>query len=656
MCGIAGILARHTRATDSWHVLARMSRTIGHRGPDGHGYFVSGPIGLAHRRLSIIDVVGGRQPMIDQERGHVFAYNGELYNFLSLRAELESRGSVFTTRSDTEVFLRLACSTSFDWLKRLNGMFAFALWAEGSRQLILGRDRLGIKPLFYAALPDEFVFASEIKALLQHPGVQRVANVDRVPEYLAFRSVTGTDTMFKGIHQVPPGHVLVVSQNDLSIKALPFWPPEPLFPSEAAGSDAEIRDRIEFTLRDSVRRQIISDVPVGTFLSGGVDSSLITTFARSFEHDEQLHTFSVGFEEADYDESRFANVVASKIGATHHALVVTEKEYLGELERTVVQLDEPLNHAHTVQLQLLSRCAKSFVTVVLTGEGADELFGGYPRVHIPLLARRLSWLPEASVRMLCRAARLAGLRRAVKLLESAANEREAVVHGARFVPRHDLDLLYPDGAPCASSRETVFADLSRTGLADLNRVLRFDQLTYLPSLLSRLDKTSMAAAVECRVPFLDNDVIDASLSVPSHLKVRVGRENKVVLKQIGAKYLPDDLVYRRKVGFGTPLTHWFRNPSGLGGYLELLAEPSARVAAYVDRRAVSRLVANHRGGKADHAEAIWGLLALELWHRHVLERAVSKDACSHWHGELANMVPIESPFSSAAAFHSGMTV
>ena len=563
----------------------------------------------------------------------MLAYNGELYNFLSLRAELESRGSVFATRSDTEVFLRSACSTSFDWLRRMNGMFAFALWAEGTRQLILGRDRLGIKPLFYAELPDEFVFASEIKALLQHPGVQRIVNTERIPEYLAFRCVTGTETMFKGIYQVPPGHALVVSQHDLSVRTLPFWPPEPLYPGDKAGSDDEIRESIELTLRDSVRRQIISDVPVGTFLSGGVDSSLITTFARSFEHDEQLHTFSVGFNEADYDESRFADVVASRIGATHHALVVTESEYINELDRTVVQLDEPLNHAHTVQLQLLSRFAKSFVTVVLTGEGADELFGGYPRVQIPLLAKRMSWLPEASVRALCGAARLAGLRRVVKLLEASASEREAVVHGARFVPRSDFQLLYPRATSCALSREQVFADLSNAGLSDLDLILRFDQVTYLPSLLSRLDKTSMASAVECRVPFLDNEVIDSSLTVPSRLKVRVGRENKVILKQIAATYLPDDLVYRRKVGFGTPLAGWFRNTAGLGGYLELLLESSARTSAYFDRTAVSHLICEHRAGSNDHSEAVWGLLALELWHRHVVEREVPKDDCKRWQEE-----------------------
>jgi asparagine synthetase B (glutamine-hydrolysing) len=244
----------------------------------------------------------------------------------------------------------------------------------------------------------------------------------------------------------------------------------------------------------------------------------------------------------------------------------------------------------------------------------------------------------------------------VKLLEASASEREAVVHGARFVPRHDFNLLYPGATSCAWSREQVFAELSQSGLSDLARILRFDQVTYLPSLLSRLDKTSMASAVECRVPFLDNEMIDSSLTVPPRLKVRVGRENKVILKQIAATYLPNDLVYRRKVGFGTPLASWFRNSSGLGGYLELLLESSARASAYFDRTAVSDLVCQHRAGRDDHSEVIWGLLALELWHRQVLERAAPKDDCKHWQAERTNMVPVDLMSSSVPALHSGMTV
>jgi asparagine synthase (glutamine-hydrolysing) len=653
MCGFAGILRRHERQAADWAVLASMSEAIAHRGPDGHGYFLSGAIGLAHRRLSIIDIAGGQQPMIDTSKGHVLVYNGELYNFLSLRDDLAKKGVHWTTRSDTEVVLRVACTRTFDWVSPLNGMFAFALWSESTRQLVLGRDRLGIKPLFYAATPDEFIFASEIKSLLRHPDVARTVNAARIPEYLAFRSLIGPETMFSGIYQVPAGHVLVVSQDDLSTRQVKFWPVDGVHDavSTIEGSVEEVRDQVGETLKDSVRRQLISDVPVGTFLSGGVDSSLTTSFARGF-HTGELHTFSVGFREAEHDESQFAQQVATALGTTHHALIVSEDDYLAQLENTVRQLDEPLNHAHTVQLQLLSRHAKSFVTVVLTGEGADELFGGYPRLQIPLLAQRLEWLPSVLSAGLREAASLGGLRRVAKLLEASSSFRNAVIHNARFVPLDDVAALGLGDR--YSKRENVFDSIPSDVTSRLDHILAFDQQTYLPSLLARLDKASMAAGVECRVPFLDNEVIDLSAQVPARLKMLAGRENKIVLKKLAETMLPKELVYRRKVGFGTPLTTWFRNPAGLGAYLDSLTAPSSRIRSYVDERGLRQLIDEHRSGRRDHAEALWGLLALELWHRSVVEAAPAAASGSSWPRECAALRPVN--LNGSEGLHSGITV
>jgi asparagine synthase (glutamine-hydrolysing) len=657
MCGIAGILTRTSRPVEEWGVLGAMSASIAHRGPDGHGYFVSGVVGLAHRRLSIIDVSGGRQPMIDAKRGRVLVYNGELYNFLSLREELEADGQRFCTRSDTEVLLRMAQSDNWDWANRLNGMFAFALWDESTRQLVLGRDRLGIKPLYYAVFEDEFVFASEIKSLLHHPKVRRDVQVDVIPEYLAFRSIAGVETMFKGIRQVPPGHLLVISQADLSLQFVSIWP-NVLPPLEHPDGEAAILDRIQHVLEDSVRRQLISDVPVGAYLSGGVDSSLITSLAKPFRGGGEFHTFSVGFNEKEFDESAYARRVATQVGTTHHALVVTEQDYLDQLEQTVRQLDEPLNHAHTIQLQLLSKYAKSYVTVVLTGEGADELFGGYPRLQIPLLARRLRWVPAVLSSGLRVLAGAIGLRRVVKLLETANDEDEAVIQSARYVPMDDMSGLRPD-AGSYPRRRRVYEDLPSDCPSDLERLLLFDQQTYLPSLLSRLDKTSMAASVECRVPFLDNEVIDCSRTIPSSLKIRVGRENKVALKLLAARMLPSDLVYRRKVGFGTPLVQWFKNQKGLGRYLELLLDRTARDRGYVDQTRVAALVKAHREGHADHSEILWSLLALELWCRLVVEEP-RKDAGatsrSAWNEELTTFQRVPLGTAMVPVSHSGLTV
>ena len=656
MCGIAGILRTDAQPVDRWGVLAEMSEAISHRGPDDHGFFVSGPVGLAHRRLSIIDLVGGRQPMIDAEQGRALVYNGELYNFQELRAPLEAAGRRFATKSDTEVLLRLSNAQRFEWLAKLNGIFAFALWDEPSRRLILARDRLGIKPLYYTRVGNELLFASEIKSLLCHPGVARTINTDRIAEFLAFRTLAGVETLFEGIVQVPPGHALVVSQPDLATEIVPYWLPPGTTGAIAPQTVTSI-DEIEATIREAVGRQLISDVPVGTYLSGGVDSSLVTTFVQSYRSGEALHTFSVGFEEEGYDESAYAKRVATQLGATHHAVLITEQEYVQQLEETVRQLDEPLNHAHTVQLQLLSRHAKQFVTVVLTGEGADELFGGYPRLHIPLIGQRLKGMPRAAMSALAGVSRLLGLRRVVKLLEASADEHSAVIESARFVPRSEFDRL------CAGHRDfpyrrQVYDDVMRGALGTVDRVLEFDRRTYLPALLMRLDKTSMSAAVECRVPFLDNEVIDLSMRVPPELKIR-GRENKIALKRIAARLLPADLVYRRKAGFGTPLETWFRNPRGLGQYLELLLDRQARIRQYADPAIVARLVDEHRRG-ADRSEAIWSLLALELWARTVVDNAplspAVPGASSVWHEELTKLRDLRLGVQPVVARHSGMAV
>ncbi|MGH7146287.1 MAG: asparagine synthase (glutamine-hydrolyzing) [Nitrospiraceae bacterium] len=629
MCGIAGIVNLNSGEPVDVSLIDRMTSSMSHRGPDDDGLYVNGCVALGHRRLSIIDLESGHQPMVCKTRGRVIVFNGEIYNFQELRERLQQRGLPFLTRSDTEVLLQLCDSEDLSWLERLNGMFAFAFWDEKQRTLLLARDRLGIKPLYYAMLKGTLVFASEIKALCVHPGLERVVNEPRIPEYLAFRSLTGDETLLKGVYQVPPGCAMVWREGMTSPVVLPFW-------REGEGrTAADYADRTEPSYRQleellvsSVRYRMISDVPLGTFNSGGVDSSLVTAIVRSMFEGE-LHTFSVGFEEPSYDERRYAQMVADKLGTRHHTLTLSEYDYADALEETLWHLEEPIHHPHTVQLLSLSKLAKQFVTVVLTGEGSDELFAGYPRYQIPRFLRYCPSLSDELAERLIRWATKVGARRAVKCLEYVSlnqDEDVGIVHNARPVPLGDY-------RNCVSSaldlraRRVALRNGSARFLSPLSRTLYLDQRAYLPSLLLRLDKMSMAAGIEARVPFLDYRIVEWSYLLPDNAKVR-GFTTKWVVKRLAEKWLPGEIVHRKKVGFGVPLGKWLRNRQGVGRYLSLLEEKKTVERGYFDASAVRLLVRDHLSGVADHSEVMWGLVNLELWLRMFVDRDASRTKCS----------------------------
>jgi asparagine synthase (glutamine-hydrolysing) len=625
MCGIAGLLHREPGRPVDQRLLALMNMAMRHRGPDDDGIFVGPGIGLAHRRLSIIDIGGGHQPMHDTATGRTIVYNGEVYNYQEVRPHLEARGIRFVTNSDTEVLIKAAEFDSVGWLERLNGMFAFAIWDQSSRTLLLARDRLGVKPLYYALVDDTLVFASEIKPLLFHPKIDRRVASERIAEYVAFRTLGATDTLFAGIRQVPPGHALTISQNDFTPRLVRFW-------REGAGRSLcdyvdpalSPTDQLDYLLTRAVRYRLISDVPVGSFNSGGVDSSLNAAIMRSLTEGE-MHTFSVGFAEREYDESPYAQAVAKRLGTIHHALVVREREYTDHLHETLWHLEEPINHAHSVQLLLLSRLAKQHVTVALTGEGADEVFGGYPRLQIPALARALRIVPRIVTRGAMELADRAGSRKIVKLLENAGDARRSMVDGARYVPRRDLLRLFPDDA-AYPAREAIYDQAASRHAGLIEQALYFDQRTYLPGLLTRLDKTSMAAGLECRVPFLDFNIVEWSQYLDSRFKLRPGIATKYVVKKLARRWLPSEIVHRRKVGFGTPVGRWLRNPRGLGALLDVLTDETFRQRGYFCADEVRRLVHEHVNEERDHEEALWGLLNLELWFR----RFIDVDPCSDY--------------------------
>lgn len=618
MCGIVGILNRDRQMPIDIGILNRMSKMISHRGPDDSGTYIKGHIGLGHRRLSIIDLEAGHQPMVNELRGRVIVYNGEIYNYKALKNELRSKGVSFHTNSDTEVLLNLVDTSDTRWLECLNGMFAFAHWDEKSQTLFLARDRLGIKPLYYVDVGQHFLFASEIKALLVHPKVRREVNQKKLLEYIVYRNIAGCETLFKNIYELPPGNAMILRPDTYTPKIVKFW---------SEGNEnrideyTDIQQPFQNQFKDifvnSVEHRLISDVPLGTYNSGGVDSSLVTAVVRPIVKNE-LHTFSVGFEEKSHDESKYARIVADKLQTTHHALVINERDYVRELKKTLWHLEEPLNHAHTVQILYLSRLAKEFVTVVLTGEGADEVFAGYPRYRIPLISKWSSFVPNRFQLLLRPLLETFHARRLIKLMEaSSEDDEELAINNSRFVPLSDYYRIASERieSPC---RQEIYREGASRFQNSIDRLLYYDQRTYLSSLLTRLDKMSMAAGIESRVPFLDFRLVEWSYLIPTRLKLNWLR-NKWIIKKVAENWLPKTIVHRKKVGFGVPIAKWMRNPKGLGMYLELLTDRTAKGREYFDNNVVDSLIKEHVTDMCDHSEILWSLLNLELWHREFID-------------------------------------
>jgi len=617
MCGITGMLSLDIARPADRQILSTMTNLIAHRGPDDDGFYLQGPIGLGHRRLSILDIKGGHQPWLDPDRKRALVYNGEIYNYRELRADMQVSGLSFQSNCDTEVLLQIADLRDTAWLASLNGMFAFAIWDEVQQELLLGRDRLGIKPLYYCLHDGRFFFASEIKSLLAC-GITRRLNETVIPEYMAFRSVSGSETMVCGIWALPAGHVLRIRPGDSVPQIERYWDDAASNGSVWADTSQTHEDQFNQLISDSIRYRLIADVPVGTYNSGGVDSSLVTARVRELMGGE-LHSFSVGFEEDDHDESRYAQIVADQLGTHHHILVMNGRQYADALEETAWYCDQPINHAHTVQLLQLSRLAKQFVTVVLTGEGADELFAGYPRYQIPVLAARLSILPKLLHGTTRRVLELLHMRRLVKLFEVSDDLDRSIIEGARFCSMSELSSAGITNF-VSEARRDIYRKTQAKNLNRLEQILDFDRRTYLPALLDRLDRTTMASGIEARVPFLDYRIVEWSMRLPQSTKLITGRENKILVKKLAARIFPRKMIYRRKVGFGVPVGRWFRDKHGLGRYLDLVTDDTFSTRGHCDARTVLKLVDGHRRGDADHGDILWGLVNLELWQRTFIDQ------------------------------------
>jgi asparagine synthase (glutamine-hydrolysing) len=612
MCGICGIAT--TRGAVDPARLAAMSSTLVHRGPDSDGAYVDGPVGLAARRLAIIDLVTGDQPLANEDGRVTVVQNGELYNYRELRLQLERAGHVFSTTGDTEVLAHLYEEHGKRFAERLRGMFAVALWDSERRRLLLARDRYGIKPLYYREDAGELAFASELRALPRGE-----IDLDALEAFLAFNSVPAPLTIFREIRKLPPGHVLVWEDGRSELE--PYARPAPASAGEVRDDEeAELVEELRARMRDSVRAHLVADVPVGVLLSGGIDSALLAALAAD-ESSEPLRTFSIGFEERSFDELGDARLVAQRYGTRHRELVLRPDAAL-LLPALADAFDEPFADSSALPTYLVSQLAAEDVKVALSGEGGDELFGGYYTYAADLLAQRTGWaapllrpfverLPSSSARAsfdyrakrFVRAAQLPPLERHHGWKEIFSRDARAELTGRRddFDP---VDLLR------ARFAETEGAEL-------LARLQDVDLGTYLvDDLLVKTDRASMAHSLEARVPFLDPVVTNLALALSTRHKVR-GLRKKVLLRKAAAPLLPPELLRRRKRGFSIPAAAWLR------GELEpfaraTLSPETLRRQGFFRPEAVSRLIDDHVAAREDLSRQLWGLLAFTLWHeRHV---------------------------------------
>ena len=612
MCGIAGFCARDPGAPTDEALLRRATRALAHRGPDGDGFLLRGPVGLGHRRLSIIDVAGGGQPIFNEDGSVAVVFNGEIYDYLELRAELLGRGHRFVTASDTEVIVHAYEEYGEDCLARFTGMFAFAIWDGRDGSVFVARDRLGKKPVFYHEGERGFAFASELKALLEDPALPRDVDPQAVDDYLAYGYVPSDRCILRGVRKLPPGHWMRWKDGRLEVRR--YW--EPHLEERPGVPEAEWAERVEHELRRAVRLRLRADVPLGIFLSGGLDSSTITALA-SQELGGRVKTFSVSFREGAFDERPYARLVAERYATDHHEITVEDRDIdvLGDI---AYHLDEPFADPSALPTYYVCREAARHVKVCLAGDGADELLAGYTRYRLArryercdrlsggvgavlgslaLQAMPAHWWGRGELE---RVAASGASRYLLQMAPFTYEERLALL-GGRFpqVPRKEPRLF----APYFAERRDLVSVLQHV-----------DQNTYLPDdILVKVDRMSMQNSLEVRAPFLDHLLVELVNQLPVSLKLG-SRGGKHILRRIMAPHLPAAVLQRPKKGFGLPIKSWFRE--SLHDYArDWLLGPGSRSAAFLAREPVKRVLDQHARGMRDFSGRIWALLMLEHWSR-----------------------------------------
>jgi asparagine synthase (glutamine-hydrolysing) len=620
MCGIAGFADRPRDHAFSGQepdlaLVHAMCDVIRHRGPDDEGIHVEHGVGLGMRRLSIIDLSTGHQPIHNEDGTVWIVFNGEIYNYRELRSELQQVGHRFYTSSDTETIVHAYEQWGEQAFGRLRGMFGLAIWDRRRRTLLVARDRAGIKPVYYAERAGRLYFGSEIKSLLVAGAAEHTLDLAALDHYLTFLYTPREGSIFRGVHKLPPGHYLRWCGGHTKVEQ--YWE---LSPAETfAGSDADAADRLYDVLKDAVRSHLISDVPLGAFLSGGIDSSLVVGLMAEVS-DRPVRTFSIGFDEPQFDELDHARRVAAHFRTDHHEFVV-RPDALAILDRLIQHFDEPFADPSAIPTWYVCEMARRHVTVVLSGDGGDELFGGYDRYLPHPRVAAFDRLPIPHKQQLASAAwRLLphGTRGKNFLRHVSRDDRGRFLDATAFFQPDEKRGLYAEPLknidPAAAERRLAERFQGLDDLPFVSQMMKFDFRTYLPEdVLVKVDRMSMAHSIESRVPLLDNHVIDFAATLPLQSKIHKG-VRKVLLKAVASRILPPDIINRRKQGFGVPVGVWFRG-SLRDTFSDVLRSQRARERGYFNQRFIDRLLAEHLTGVRDHSTRLWQLVVLELWHQ-----------------------------------------
>lgn len=610
MCGIAGIV--NYKEEPDKYIVAEMMRVMRHRGPDGEGIFVDQNSVLGHVRLSIIDVEGSEQPLSNEDETIWITFNGEIYNYKELRAKLLTKGHRFKTQGDTETLVHLYEEYSQEMVHHLQGMFAFAIWDKNNHELLIARDRLGIKPLYYWERDGNFLFASEPKAILMHPSCQASPDPESIWHYMTYRSVPSPATLFKGIKKLRPGSLLVLNENGMSEKC--YWDIPLVAEQDKAychKNCGRYVDEAESLLLTSVKRRLISDVPLGAFLSGGVDSSLIVALMHELTN-APVKTYSVGFKDFPTSELGYARSIAERFNTDHHELVLEEECFADYFEKLTWMRDSPLSERSDIPLHLLADMANSDVKVLLSGEGSDELFAGYPKYAYDKFAPMVHFFPKRLVQGI--STMLPSRLRRIEIALRSLCEQNAADRWAQWF------------APFTSEEKSSLFDTSLSvenpmlqyvkntnGYCPLDMMLYADCKLWLPeNLLERGDRMAMAASVEGRVPFLDHEFVEFAFRQSCRLKVR-GFTRKWLIKEVARKYLPSEIVDRRKVGFDVPVSQWFRGKLRDICY-DRICNRNGLAVQILSHKKLEKILEDHCVYRKDNSLKIWTLLGLAIWN------------------------------------------
>ena len=620
MCGICGIYSFKGEPVYS-DLLERMTSALKHRGPDGTGRYVSGGVALGHRRLSIIDIEGGAQPITNEDESLHLIFNGEIYNFVELRDELEKKGHIFKTRSDTEVIIHGYEEWGLECVKRFNGIFAFALWDQTLGRLFLARDHLGVKPLYYVVLGNRFFFASEIKSLLVEPECPRAVDIKALGQLFTLRYVPSPDTLFERIKKLPPAHLMVVEPEGLQIQRYWEWRPR----IENHRKESDLIEAYQALVEDAVRLQLRSDVPVGLFFSSGVDSGGLLAIASKYVN-QPIHTFTIGFEEGERsNETADARAMAEQFGADHSEMIIGPKDYEKYYERYLWDLEEPVGNESAAAFYFVSQLAGRKVKVALTGQGADEPWAGYDRyvgIKLSQLYHRLpSFITDRVIRRLIeRFGKDERLTRGVQSL----NERDVLTRFVKVYSFYSAGMkarlfkpwvrqqISTDGREAREALGRLQADVA--DLDPLSQMLYIDTRANLPDdLLMVADKTGMANSVEVRVPYLDYRLIEFIETLPPNLRLH-GFQGKYLHKKAAEHWLPKKVVHRKKKGFANPVDEWLRGR--MRQYIgECLFNKRAALHRYFDEEYIKEIVAKHQANQQQYWRHIYLLVSFELWHQ-----------------------------------------